>query len=393
MNQGNVEMRDHGVRFNGIENGRISLRVGVGLAAMGTALATSASSASAQQTVPGSDPECPIVINEAVCEGDLGDGIVSRPGDPIFDLLIVRNATTDIDPPAGTAGIEVTRDTGDIEIDVEDGIVINVDNTPDTQGFGIIATTADGLIDIDSAADITGVGTNAPSIGISAFTPAGTGSITVNNTGNIDVTSANQRVIGILGQNEVGGDISITNAVGSSIMARSNSTGERDELLASIGAFSLNGDGNIRIENNGVLRIEATLDNFDTDVAGAASAITINNFGGNNTTTIVTGATSDISAIGTQANGVFAVASSTTGQSVIDIDTDGAFSILGDNSYAILAQGNSGDVVLDVNNSATVTTGTGSGGAILLFASAASNDLNVLNTGALNAGGTFDYAV
>ncbi|WP_173205619.1 hypothetical protein, partial [Sphingopyxis sp. BSNA05] len=84
-------MLDRAHRINRTENYRKALKLSSAAAALGTTLVFGSGMAQAQQVSPGIDPECTIVAGEAICEGDLADGITAFPGTPDFDRIIVRN--------------------------------------------------------------------------------------------------------------------------------------------------------------------------------------------------------------------------------------------------------------------------------------------------------------
>lgn len=101
-------------------------------------LTAAAFEASAQQVVPGTSSNCPITAGEAVCEGDLEDGITSTPGDPAYDTLTITNPATPIAPP-GYFGIGVVRNT-DTTVNIADDVVINVFDDPNIAGTDIPAS-------------------------------------------------------------------------------------------------------------------------------------------------------------------------------------------------------------------------------------------------------------
>ena len=158
------------------------------------------SPAHAQQVRPGVDPECTITASEAVCEGDLSDGITSGPNDPPFTTITIRNATGPIAPP-GYFAIGIVKDSSDVTVNLADDLVINTFDDPaianPAQGLFVQNTNGFGIT-IDSGATIETDGNGQPAAALEANILDGGGTIDVTNRGDLSVTTSNQFSVALL---------------------------------------------------------------------------------------------------------------------------------------------------------------------------------------------------
>ncbi|WP_299329108.1 autotransporter domain-containing protein [Parasphingopyxis sp.] len=370
---------------------RASLNQGAALAAIGAALAIAPGAASAQQTVPGTSGNCPIVAGEAICEGDLEDGVISRPTDPDFDRIVVRNPTTPIAPP-GYAGIDILKDNGDLDILIEEGVVINVFDDPGIAGpaQGIVAIAQNGFdLRLESAADITADGNGMAALGIEAVAQGGGRVDLINQNGDIEAVTTGDSAIALQGR---GVSVFVSNS-GGNLTARSNGIGERDAATAGILAIA-NG-GNFTILNDlGNISVETGVGTFDTDFNGIAGAIVGIAFATNQGSSISN--TGNLSAIGPQTHGIVGFVESndlnSPAQALIvsgNAPDDTSISTDGIGSFGILAQGRGDIVVLSVtNNSAIDMTATGGASTgIFLLNQADAGRLEVINQGTITGTG------
>lgn len=351
------------------------------------------------QIAPETDAECEIVNEEAICEGDLSEGVVANFAGPSFNTLTIQNVTGPIAPAAGVGGVVFISDTTPVNINVEDGVIINTDNSTDEGGFGVFGQTQTGDINISTGAQITTDGGSFSAIGVLALSSSNLGDVTIDNRGDINVTTSAQRSGGLSGQRGAeGGTITITNT--GDITATSDSVGERDEALSAIGATNAVGAGEIDITNDGVLRIQTATGNTDTDLAGAAAAILTNNFNSNGTTSILN--TNMIFANGPGADGIVGVISSAddAGADLL-ITNQGDISVDGEGSYGIVGNSLGGSSDISINNTGqlSASNGDGDGGGILGFATSAGDpdigitNFDIQNSGTITGDGSFDIGI
>lgn len=321
------------------------------------AIALFATPSLAQQRVPGTSPECPVVNDEAVCEGDLSGGILATPGTPAFGTLSVRNPTAPIAPP-GLPGIDLEKNDRDIGIIIADGVTINTASTPDV-GFlaqGISATVTGGFdLAIDSGARISasGQGIGNFAIGIEAFAGGGDSNLVIANRGDIEALTSFPAATAILARvfNSTG-DLAITNS--GALTAQSGGTGERSSVTAGIFALHQTGRGDIAVTNSGAITVSATT--TDTDFNGIAAGIVTNSLGGANLTRITNSGT-----IAAEGSAVHAIAgfvrndSADTAELVIDNRAAGAITIDGADNYGILAESAGRRVDMTLGNLASIT--------------------------------------
>ncbi|MEO1538670.1 MAG: hypothetical protein AAFR73_13190, partial [Pseudomonadota bacterium] len=299
--------------------------------------------AQVQQVIPGDDPECPInVVNGelvAVCEGDLSDGIFADRDTLEFDRLQVRNTTTTI-APDGVPGISITKRDGDLIALIEDGVVIDVLDDPNTAELapGILTIAQEGFsVDLTSAAEITADGNGSAALGIDAEAIGG-GGVTLVNTGDIDAftTGDNALAVFALVDSAAGGPINVTNS--GTLSASSGGTGERDNPSAGVLALSFAEDSTITVDNTGDISVTSTDGRFDTDFNGIAAGIVSNSFGSGTFTTINNAG--NITATGPQVDGIvgFARVESPTEGSLVRIVNDGTITATGTANRGIFAQ-------------------------------------------------------
>lgn len=355
--------------------------------ALGTALLVSP--ALAQQTVPGTSANCPIVNGDAVCEGNLGGGINATPGSPAFDTLTVRNPAGPI-APAGFFGIGVVKEDRDIGINLADGLVINTVDSPAILGpaQGVIAVVTGGFdLAIDSGARISANGNGAFALGIEAFVGGGDGNLTIANRGGIEVFTSFQAAAAILGRVFTStGDVTITNS--GALTARSGGTGERSSVTAGIFGLHQTGQGDISVSNSGPITVSATT--FDTDFDGIAAGIVTNSFRGANTSRITN--TGAIAVLGQGVHGIVGFAgndSTGTAQVFIDNRAGGNIAIDGTDNYGILAQSGGQAVNLTVTNLADITMANGANSTgILALHQSRAGMVEVTNGGSITGTGT-----
>ncbi|GGD13357.1 autotransporter domain-containing protein [Aquisalinus flavus] len=347
----------------------------------GAALAA-ATPAAAQQTLPGISPNCPIVDGEAVCEGDLEDGIYAGPGGTPFDTITIQNATTPIAPP-GYFGIGVVRNT-DTTITIADDIVIDVFDNPNIAGpaQGLIAIVGQGGdLSIDTGADVTANGNGSIALGIEAVTQNGDGNLDIVNRGDIEAFSSFQSAMAIQArQINSSGAINIDNS--GALIATSGGTGERDFVTAGILALHDNGGGDIDINNSGAITVSSTT--TDTDFNGIAAGIVTNSFVGANTTSITNSGV--ISATGQATHGIvgFTSNSSVTDTAMLNVmnEASGALSTDGSGTYGILVQTAGTHVNSSASNAAAITMANGGGSTgIMMLSTAQTGSFSLSNEG------------
>ncbi|PKP92716.1 MAG: hypothetical protein CVT75_07375 [Alphaproteobacteria bacterium HGW-Alphaproteobacteria-14] len=367
------------------------LMAGAGKASLVLALAWAASQASAQQTVPGISPNCQIIAEEAICQGDLEGGITADPADPPFSILTVRNVNGPIAPP-GYFAIGVVKNDRDITINLDDDVVINVFDDPNIAGLaqGLIAIVDQGFdLTIDSGAAITANGNGSFALGIEALVTNGDGNLSITNRGAIAAFTDFESAIAISAraQNSTG-DITITNS--GNLSTASGGSGERDLVTAGILAVHETGGGDISITNSGAITVSAA--GFDTDFIGIAGGIVANSFVGSNTTDIINSGT--ITASGDGAYGIVGFTSndSTNESAALNIENraGGTISIDGIANAGILAQSAGTDVDVTVQNNAAITMANGSGSSgIRVLIQSRTSGLSISNEGAISGSGGF----
>lgn len=346
-----------------------------------------AGEAAAQQVVPGSSPNCPIMAGEAVCEGDMEDGITASPTNPDFDTLTITNPTAPIAPP-GYFGIGVVRNT-DTVINIADDVVINVFDDPNIGGVaqGLIAIADQGAdLTIDTGADITADGNDSFALGIEAVALNGDGNLSITNRGMIDVFTTFESAIAIQGvQQNSTGWITINNS--GTLSATSGGAGERGLVTAGILARHDTGAGDINVTNSGAIDVSATT--FDTDFTGVAAGIVTNSFGGANTTDISNAGT--ITSTGQALHGIvgFTANSSVSETANLNIDNMGTLAIDGTDNYGILAQSAGTNVNTTVTNTGAITMANGANSnGLFVLSRADTAALSLSNEGDISGTGT-----
>ncbi|MGB3625044.1 MAG: hypothetical protein WA989_04430, partial [Henriciella sp.] len=345
--------------------------------------------ASAQQVVPGVSPNCPITSGEAVCEGDLEDGITSAPADPAYDTLTITNPTTPISPP-GYFGIGVVRNT-DTTINISDDVDINVFDDPNIGGAaqGLIAIIDQGgSLAIDTGADITADGNGAIALGIESITLNGDGNLSITNRGTIDAFTSFPSAIAIQArQRNSTGSITVDNS--GTLSATSGGVGERDFVTAGILAVHESGEGDIAVANSGAITVSATT--TDSDFNGVAGGIVTNSLGGANATTIVNSGV--ISATGQATHGIvgFTSNNSATETATLNVENQasGTLSIDGSVNYGILVQTEGTQVSSTASNDANITMANGeSSTGIMLLNRAQTASMSLSNEGDVSGQGS-----
>ena len=344
--------------------------------------------AQAQQVTPGVSPNCPIVMGEAICEGDLEDGISSGPATPVFDTLTVQNANGPIAPP-GYFAIGVVKDDQDIAINIADDVVINVFDDPGIAGVaqGLIAIVDGGFdLTIDSGAAITADGNGSFALGIEALVFNGDGNLSITNRGDISAFTDFESALALSARAQnATGDITIVNSGG--LSATSGGMGERSLVTAGILGFHDNGGGDINITNSGAISVSATT--TDTDFNGIAAGIVTNSFVGANETKIINSGT--ISAAGQAVHGIVGFTSndSTTDFAIVAVENSGTLSIDGTDNYGILVQSAGTEVLSSVANVADITMANGANSnGIFALTRAQSGGASVSNEGDISGTGT-----
>jgi len=353
------------------------------------AVLAGASPAVAQQTIVGVSPNCPIVDGQAVCEGDLEDGITASPGGTPFDTITIQNATTPIAPP-GYFGIGVVRNT-DTTINIADDIVIDVFDNPNIGGAaqGLIAVVGNGgdLV-IDTGADITANGNGSIALGIEAVTQNGDGNLDIVNRGDINAFSSFPSAVAIQGRQENStGRITIQNS--GTLTATSGGVGERDFVTAGILARHDNGGGDIEINNSGAITVSATT--TDTDFNGVAAGIVTNSFIGANTTTITNSGAIDATGQATHGIVSFTANSSMSDPAVINVvnEASGALSTDGSGTYGILVQSAGTHVDMIARNAATIDMANAAGSTgIMMLNRAQTASMHLSNEGDISGQGS-----
>jgi len=353
-------------------------------------MAAFAPTAAAQQTTPG-DPNCPIVNGIATCTGDLSDGVSYQINDPDTGAgtLIVENPTGPI-APNGIYGVGIDRGDRDMTIIVRDGVVIN---TLDNQGVvepaqGIIGIVRNGFdLTIDSGATITADGTTQPIVGIEGAVFGGSATIDITNRGNVTVTANNHISVGIAANNNnATGAISIENT--GNLAVSSTATGERDFVTGGISAASAAGSG-ISVVNTGDITVTTAAGSFDTNFAGEAVGIITNTFADTSATTITNSGT--LTGIGPNAGGIvgFTRNNNASAPSTVVITNTGAINTDATDNYGILAQSAGLNANLTVDNDAAITmvNGANSNG-IMALAQAQQGVITVNNSAAISGSGT-----
>ncbi|WP_230280475.1 hypothetical protein [Croceicoccus sp. Ery15] len=170
----------------------------------------------AQQVLVGT-VECPVVAEEAVCTGDLLDGVI---GDQtIFagalSTITIRDVTGPIEP-AGIYGIGADRSNGSLTINVADDVVINTYDDPAiaNPAQGIIAIVRSGFdAAVDSGAAITVDGRGQPVAGIEVAVFSDASNIGIVNRGSVTVSTTDQFGAALVAQaGTSSGNIDITNS-------------------------------------------------------------------------------------------------------------------------------------------------------------------------------------
>lgn len=354
------------------------------LAAVMTAIAPQAA---AQQTLPGTSPNCPIVDGEAVCEGDLEDGVTVGPGGPVFDTLIITNPTTPI-APQGYFGIGVVRND-DVTVQISDDVVINVFDNPGIPGAaqGLIAIAGNGAdLTIDTGADITANGNGSIALGIEAVAQDGDGNVDIVNRGSINAFTDFPAAIAIQArQINSTGDIMVENS--GALTATSGGGGERDFVTAGILARHETGGGDIEVVNSGEITVSAST--TDTDFNGVAAGIVTNSFIGANTTLIDN--SGSINSTGNAVHGIVGFTSNDISDETaqLSIENSGTLAIDGADNYGILAQTAGTNVNTTVSNTGDITMANGAnsnGLFVLARANTASSSLS--NEGDISGTGT-----
>ena len=358
---------------------------------IGVAAATFAAptAVQAQQTVPGQSANCEIINGEAICEGDLEGGISSQIDDPDFAKLIVQNANGPI-APDGIFGIGVSRSTGDIDVEVANGIVINTFDDPSVPepAQGIILITGAGNISLLSGATVTTDGNGQSAAAVELAITAGDGDVTLTNNGDVSVTTSAQFSNALLAR-QLGGTGNVTVVNDGNLSATSTSSGERDTALAGILATSQLGGGAIAVTNSGDITVTASKDNTDSNFDGIASGIVTNAFGEASDTDIIN--TGEITLVGSEVFGITAASFNTigAGTATIDIDNSGAITGTEIGGRGILGQGFGNAVDINVMNDGDISLGGDFNFGIFVTGSAfqaADAAASVFNLGVVNEG-------
>ena len=216
---------------------------GVSIAAMGAALL--AGPAAAQQVVVGSS-ECPIVDEAATCEGDLSDGVINHQDlghAPVFSLDI-QNITGAIEP-AGYYGVAFVRSDGDLTLNIADDVFIDVYDDLSIPGAaqGVVALAGGGhSLTVTNGATIWSAGGSGPGVGIEADAAGTGGSVMLTNSGSVSASSYKQITVALLSYLLDGADGTIAMSNSGSLAINVSGAGERDVMMAGIGA-SDNGAG------------------------------------------------------------------------------------------------------------------------------------------------------
>ena len=363
------------------EYSRKAITLSVSIIALATA--SSFTTVHAQQAQPG-DANCPIVDGEAICSGDLSDGVTAPP-DSGIDTLTIQDVTGDIAPP-GYFGVGATRTDGDLTINVEEGVVIRTYDDPNiaNPAQGIIGITQNGYdLTINSGADIFVDGNGQPAVGIEGAMFDGSSVLSISNTGDVDISTSADFMHAILGRalNSTG-DVYIANS--GALNVTSTYQGERGSSLTGIFASSELGGGEIWISNSGDIDVTTDPGSFDTDFQGLAAAIATNVFGEASTTEIINAGALSIN--GDNAYGIvgFTNNTSTDANSIVTINNVGAVSVDGDYANAILAQSTGTAVDLEVTNTGALTLGTkAESNGIYVWNQATEGLLSVTNSGTI----------
>ncbi|MEM5518105.1 hypothetical protein WNY37_14195 [Henriciella sp. AS95] len=352
-------------------------------------LASVAPEATAQQSVPGTTANCPITNGEAVCEGDLEDGVTTSPSDPAYDTLTITNPTTPIAPP-GYFGIGVVRNT-DTTINISDDVVVNVYDDPNINGVaqGLIAIIDQGAdLAVDTGADITANGNGSFALGIDTITLNGDGNLSITNRGDVEASTSFPSAIAIQArQRNSTGSITVDNS--GTLTATSGGVGERDYVTAGILAVQESGEGDISVTNTGAITASATTN--DTDFNGVAGGIVTNSLGGANATTIVNSGA--ISATGQATHGIvgFTSNNSATETATLSVENQasGTLAIDGSVNYGILVQTAGTSVDSTALNAADITMANGdSSTGIMLLNRAQTASMSLTNEGDISGEGS-----
>ncbi|PHR11426.1 MAG: hypothetical protein COA41_20145, partial [Sphingopyxis sp.] len=312
------------------------------------------SPAAAQQKTPGNDPECPIVDGVATCTGDVSGGIIAGLGSPVFDTLNVGNLSGPI-APAGVLGIGLYKVDGDLTVNIADDVIIETYDDPNIEGFGqgILAVVDNGFdLTINTGATIRSDGNGSPTAGIEAVVYDGPGNLDVTNRGNITAFSdfPSASAIAVFSDQSTG-SIRVNNS--GDLSASSEGTGERDRATAGIFAFHVLGGNDIDVVNSG--RIDISVTTSDIDSNGFAAGIVSYAYG-NPTNTRISNSGS-ISAMGPFASGIatFTQNLSPSAPSTVSITNDGTIRTTNnEGGYGILAQSDGSTVDMNVFNRATI---------------------------------------
>ncbi|WP_417612082.1 hypothetical protein [Parasphingorhabdus sp.] len=404
------------MRIGGTLRYRDTLKLSTAASVLGAGLLLSPSPAHAQQIVPGDSAECPITVIDgekvAICEGDLADGITAGPGTPDFKRIVIRNPDAPIAPP-GYAGIELVKNNGDLTIDIEDGVRINVFHDPNIAGDaqGIFAITQEGFdLSLTSAADVTADGNGGFARGIEAVAEGG-GVVRVSNDGDIIATATGDSATALQARADLGGGIGINNS--GVLRAESNGSGEREAVTAGILGLGFRG-ANVSIINNGDIFVTTSPDQFDTDFNGVAGAIVGKAFmdSGASGVSIINNA--DLTVSGNQTHGIVAYAELTgpsqfpgafpfvdpddftveyfddvPDRATVGVATIGKITTNGDATYGVLAQAGGTLSLISVSSSSDIDmTAPGSfGTGIFAWSQSQSSLIQVVNAGAITGSG------
>ncbi|WP_298021993.1 hypothetical protein, partial [uncultured Parasphingopyxis sp.] len=396
-----------------IENRAGKIVKAAGRASVLLGLLASAAPVLAQQSVPGADPDCPIVNGVATCTGDVSGGITSGPGDPSFSVLNVENLTAPI-APNGYFAIGVVKNDSDIAINIADDVVIDVFDDPNIAGVaqGLIAIVDQGFdLTIDTGAAITADGNGSFGLGIEAVVSNGDGDLAITNRGTITAFTDFQSAIALQGRQENStGAIDITNS--GVLSATSGGTGERNLATSGILARHFLGGNDITIGNSGAITVATGPDTTDTDFDGIGGGIVSNMFGDAGATRITNSGA--IMASGPFTSGIvgFARHDTATGTSLVTVQNSGDIAVDGVGGYGILAQGGGNSVNTTVENSGDIAMTSGAGTLTGIFALSqtseaairVNNEAGITGSGALlralgastfgaPAGGTYDIGV
>ena len=305
------------------------------------------------QSAP-NDPQCPITGNTVTCTGAIPDGfIIFEDQVDTFSFITdfnFNNLTAPIIADANGIGIG-NSGTEDVTINIDDTADITlIDNPTDiiTGASGIITILEDANVNLTSAATIDASTTGTASFGI--FVESDTGNQTINNSGNISVTSTGTGPTVGVGIAAIGAGIGTTGFVAS-------------------GAQIINNSGDLSLDTGNGL----------TD--GVAGAVIGNNIG-NNVSVDFTNS-GNVQASGNLTNGIFLGAAEIgSGMSEIELQNSGAISVDGSNLAGINIQNLAGASTQNIINSGDITVNNASSaGGILFITVGSSDDATIENSG------------